>query len=540
MRTPVTTCWGPRLAAPPHTMAEQRRAARVWTVSRRFVAPTFLGLVLGAGAMAQSAAPPSIELPYPYDSGWVRGAGAATSVVASKTIVVQGAPWMRLRFESLVLGVGVTIRLTSFRDGAVQELDGERAREWANSCAYFNGDALQLDLVAEPDSEAARVVLRSVWSGPLIQPQFTICGPADDRVSSSDPRIARLLPVGCTGWIFEDPSHCMSTAGHCAGSLLQVVQFDVPPSDASGAMQHPPPQEQYAVDPLSIQRQNGGLGEDWAYFGCFPNSTTALTPHQRQREAFVLAPAPLAVGAPLRVTGMGIDLDTPTASYTQQTHVGALVSLQGTTLRHDADTTGGNSGSPIQLEGAGSLVVGVHTHGGCTSSGTPGGNYGTSAGHAGWALARAQPTGVCAPTASVSAYCTAKLNSLGCLPTLSASGQPSAAGGAGSFVLHANSLLNQRLGFFMYGSLPRAAPFQGGVLCVAPPRRRTPQVSTAGAAAGADCSGGLSYDMGAQIALGADPTLAFGSIVYVQCWSRDPFDPAGASLSAGLRFTVGP
>lgn len=498
------------------------------------------GLLLGLAATAQSGAPPSVELSYPYDSGWIQNSTGQTSVLASQSIRVQGAPWMRLRFESLVLGDGVRLRLTSFADGAVQELDGDRAREWSNTSAYFNGDSIQLDLVAAPGAGSTRVILRSVWSGPLLQPQFTICGPVDDRVLSNDARVARLLPVGCTGWIFDDPAHCMSTAGHCGSSQLQVAQFNVPLSDANGVMQHPPPDHQYFVDALSLQRQNGGLGQDWAYFGCFPNSTTSLTPFQRQQAAFALASAQPSVGSAVRVTGHGIDLDTPSASYAQQTHVGAVVSLQSTSLRHDADTTSGSSGSPIFLAGGAATVVGVHSHGGCTSAGPPSANVGTSVSHAGWALARSQPSGVCAPTPSVTSYCTAKLNSQGCLPSLGALGQPSLTGGAGSFTLHASSLLNQRLGFFMYGALPRAAAFQGGVLCVAPPRRRTPQSSTSGAVGSIDCSGVLQFDMGSLIAQGADPALAFGSIVYVQCWSRDPFDPTGASLSAGLRFTVGP
>jgi hypothetical protein len=499
--------------------------------------------VLSLGAhdvAAQSAAPPSHELVYPYDSGWLRSDPLQATVVVSKTLGIAGAPWMRLRFQSLILGDGATLRITSFSDGAVQEFDAARAREWKLTSAYFNGDALQLDVLAAPGAAASRVVLRSVWIGPLFQPQFSVCGPADDRVPSSDLRIARLLPVGCTGWIFEDAAYCLSTAGHCASTMLQVAQFNTPPSDAAGVMQHPPPEDQYAVDSASIQRENAGVGLDWGYFGCFPNTNTALTPYQRQRAAFAISSPVGQVGQTVRVTGHGLDYDTPTASYTQQTHAGALLSLQGSTLRHDADTTGGNSGSPIFLDNGSLSVVGVHTHGGCTTVGPPGANHGTSSNHGPWALARAQPSGVCAPVASVANYCTPKINSQGCAPSMSATGAPSINATSGSFTLHANSLLNERLGFFLYGSLPKATAFQGGVLCVAPPRRRTGISNTGGSGGGLNCSGSLSFDMGAHIAASTDSTLAFGAIVYVQCWSRDPLDPHGASLSDGLRFTIGP
>lgn len=500
-----------------------------------------LAVVSTHAARAQSSAPPSFELAHPLDTGWLPSNPGSVAVVATHTVQVSGAPWMRLRFGSLILPPGVRIRMTSFADGATQELDADAAREWRFTGAYFNGDAVQLDVVSEPGAGQARVVLRSVWIGPLSSPQFSVCGPIDDRVLSSDPRVARLMPVGCTGWLFDDAAHCLSTAGHCAGSLLQVAEFNVPLSDASGAVQHPSPDHQYAVDPASVQRQNAGLGQDWGYFGCFPNANTGLSPYQRQQAAFVLAAPPAVSNQSLRVTGYGVDFDTATSSYAQQTHAGAYVALQGATLQHDADTTGGNSGSPIVLDDGTSRVIGVHTHGGCSSSSTtPGANHGTSTSLSTWALARANPTGACSPSPTVTNYCTPKINSLGCVPSISAVGTPSATNSAGGFTLHASSLINRRLAYFLYGVAPKSAPFQGGVLCVAPPRRRASLQSSGGTLLGVDCTGTLDFDMGAKIASGTDASLTYGAVLYAQCWSRDPFDPSGASLTDGLRFTIGP
>ena len=75
----------------------------------------------------------------------------------------------------------------------------------------------------------------------------------------------------------------------------------------------------------------------------------------------------------IRITGYGTD--TGTANQTQQTHVGPNAGSSGTTMRYRTDTQGGNSGSPVIDELTG-YAVGVHTHGGCTSSG--GNNSGTS------------------------------------------------------------------------------------------------------------------------------------------------------------------
>jgi trimeric autotransporter adhesin len=60
----------------------------------------------------------------------------------------------------------------------------------------------------------------------------------------------------------------------------------------------------------------------------------------------------------------------------QQTHTGPLYSVTNSRLLYVTDTTGGNSGSPIIEESTG-RAVGVHTHGGCYSTG--GANSGTRA-----------------------------------------------------------------------------------------------------------------------------------------------------------------
>src|SRR5690606_4743604 len=135
---------------------------------------------------------------------------------------------------------------------------------------------------AQPHTGDNRLMIRSAIAGPA-QPLGvdTICGPTDDRTLSSDQRVGRNQPTGCTSWLINDCNHCFLTAGHCAGSGLQVVQFNVPLSTSGGSLQHPGPQDQYAVDSGSLQSNGGqGVGNDWAYFGVFDNSTTGLTPHQ--------------------------------------------------------------------------------------------------------------------------------------------------------------------------------------------------------------------------------------------------------------------
>src|SRR5262249_48765657 len=151
----------------------------------------------------------------------------------------------------------------------------------------------------------------------------TICGALDDRVPSNDPRVARLLPAGCTAWMIHDCARCLLSAGHCT-SPVDVLEFNVPFSTILGVLVHPGPPDQYRVDPLSQQGNGGqGVGDDWAYFGVFPNPVTGLMPGEAQGSSFELAVPPTASGQTLRVTGYGTDnTPDPTFNQIQQTAVG--------------------------------------------------------------------------------------------------------------------------------------------------------------------------------------------------------------------------
>ena len=120
---------------------------------------------------------------------------------------------------------------------------------------------------------------------------------------------------------------------------------------------------------------NGGIGNDWCYFGCFANTETGLTAFQTQGEAFDLAATPPPVqGQTIRITGHGTDNSPSTWNQIQQTHAGPYISFKGSHLSYQVDTTGGSSGSPVINDDIGE-AIGVHTHAGCNSGG--GANNGT-------------------------------------------------------------------------------------------------------------------------------------------------------------------
>jgi Tol biopolymer transport system component len=153
----------------------------------------------------------------------------------------------------------------------------------------------------------------------------------------------------------------------------------------------------------------------------------------------------------------------------------------------------------------------------------------------------------CNPPAP-SAYCTAKPNSLGCLPAIGFTGSPSVSAGAG-FAIRATNVRNQKAGLLFYSlNDPTAVPFQGGTLCLKAPIKRTPATSSAGSAPPAnDCSGIYALDFNAFVAgsLGGSPLPQLsdpGRIVHAQWWGRDPGFPApnNTTLSDALEFTMLP
>jgi V8-like Glu-specific endopeptidase len=340
---------------------------------------------------------------FDVDSGIVRNdapAGSGPAVVFSTVVATDDSDWLRLAFDTVKLagsregGDASFIRITSLTDGAHQNLDNVSILQWKLTTAYFNGDALQIDVVAYPGTGDNQIVLtKGVASLPVSS--RSICGTTDDRVLSFDDRSARILPIGCTGWTISDCNHCMLTAGHCMGGI-STIQFKVPLSTSGGGIVNPHPDHQYATDTTSLQGNNGGsgVGDDWAYYGVFPNSNTGLTPFEAYGVAHNLDITPPSAGGNARVTGYGSTSSpvSPTWYLVQKTHAGPYVSFSGTALGYAMDTTGGNSGSPVIHE-ATNTAIGIHTHGGCGSGG--GNNWGTGANHPSLVAALNDPKGVC-------------------------------------------------------------------------------------------------------------------------------------------------
>ena len=147
-----------------------------------------------------------------------------------------------------------------------------------------------------------------------------------------------------------------------------------------------------------------------------------------------------------------------------------------------------------------------------------------------------------------STYCVAKVNSLGCTPTIGFTGTPKA-GQLSGYVISGSNVRNGKPGLMLYSvNGQNSAPFSGGTLCVATPLKRTTPLTSGGNPAPAnDCSGVYQIDFSSFAAglLGGTPLPALsnpGQVVNAQFWGRDQGFPApgNVTLTEGLEAQIGP
>lgn len=361
------------------------------------------GLLVGPGSAEM--------IPFDYHSGPLANTGAEPAVVYSQLVQHSNAAWMRVVFGEVALSGSETagnasyLRMTSVLDGAVQTMRASHLAQWQNHSAFFNGDAVLVELVAWPGTgvtivQIAGAVVGLADDAGSPQPR-SICGTEDERQLSFDPRSGRAVSAAGTSvgavFLIDDPNRTFLTS-HATGGLLTgaaVIQFNAPLTFPNGTtLNHPPPEDQYAYDPASIQRMSG-TGNNWCNFGCFANSTTGQTPYQRQQAHFDLAdvvPAPADQDILVYSFGQTEPPVFRTWSYVQKTSDGVYVTLTGTRIGFQADTSLGDSGAPV-IDVESGDVIGIAYEDGCTA--TAGSNGATAVTNLNLRSALSSPLGVC-------------------------------------------------------------------------------------------------------------------------------------------------
>ena len=332
---------------------------------------------------AQPATIPYHKEPYRMASGILESTEAETVSKFRETVRAPEAAWMRLHFSDYNLGKQSYITITSHKDGGKQRLDANSLQQWRNSTGAFNGDAVDIELYIAPEEKGIFINIGEITvgehvTGPTEEESRAVAESLcedDDRVSLNDAAIGRIMPVGCTGWIISNGA--LLTAGHCTGANMQYIEFNVLPSQSNGTTVMSLPQDQYPIDPASIVFFNdggGAIGNDWAVFDCFANTTTSLLPEHAQGAFYRMSrdDAP----ANIRITGYGTDSSPPGStgnrnddSQTEQTDTGGFVgedvqASNDVVIEYTVDTTGGNSGSPV-INTTNALTIGIHTNAGC-------------------------------------------------------------------------------------------------------------------------------------------------------------------------------
>ena len=340
-------------------------------------------VALIVGALATSAlAQQTLDWPvgelqdYHLDSGVQNNPELTAQTVFVDVITIQDAAWLRIYFADVHLGVDSFIRITSLLDQEVQELDANGLAMWNNSSAYFNGNALLVELVAAPGTTKNRLVIDQIATEATValpEGGCGICG-ADDRVPSDEDWSGRLLPAGCTASVWNTES-CLVSAGHCLGPNM-VIQFRVPNSNPNCSLNHPPVADQFPI--ILVLFTNGGIGNDWMVMTSGTNNL-GQTAFDRFGEFRPIASSPPVVGDFLTLWGFGVDSQC-TLSQTQQTASGPLTQVFGTYIRYSVDLRGGNSGSGLMRDGE---ILGIVTHCPCP-------NYATRVDHTNFANAREQ------------------------------------------------------------------------------------------------------------------------------------------------------
>ncbi|MEW6745232.1 MAG: trypsin-like serine protease [Planctomycetota bacterium] len=354
---------------------------------KRFLPTLFVAALLSVPLFAQDSlqpqgrilsAPIGQKVYVNIDSGTCANGVNTTRLVFADTVSFPEAKSLRLYFCEVRLGEGSFLRISSLADSATVDMDAAMLRMWGYTTPYFNGSEVLIELYGGPNTLDNEYIIDQVWFdvGGCYRPldYCGICGP-DDRTPSGEEWSGRIMPVGCSGSVWNTES-CVVSAGHCVGSD-NVIQFRVPASNPDCSVVNPGPEDQFPI--TGRQYLNSGVGADWAVMTTGTNNLGQKA-YERYGVYRAISSSTPGSGAAVNVWGYGIDTQCTRSQVQQDSGGGTIRARYSTYYTFDVDITFGNSGSGLIYNDE---IIGIVTH---CSDGCP--NYATRVDRSDFAAAR--------------------------------------------------------------------------------------------------------------------------------------------------------
>ena len=251
---------------------------------------------------------------------------AAPSLKVITEVYETASTFIRLYFNGTQLGKESYLLLEA-TDGAHQRLTAEDLKNWNFSSAYFNGNTVKVSLFSAT-GELNEVVINSIKvsdrniAGANRKDAGVRKDLATQSANTNSPFIDYdEMPYAAAVGRFTDGSSSFGTGWIAPNGAIvtswdnvygltngrDIIEFNIPPSEGYGTVNHPDPSDQYPVKYRSETQAFIGFefkrkhhysveNEDdlvwyttWGILEALPNST-GLRPGERQQQYFRLAP----------------------------------------------------------------------------------------------------------------------------------------------------------------------------------------------------------------------------------------------------------
>ncbi|MEO0331985.1 MAG: hypothetical protein AAF223_09905, partial [Bacteroidota bacterium] len=249
--------------------------------------------LIGWASLVSLSLPAQKKVSYSFQ--YTAEAAEASELKELTQVSYSGTSSIRLYFEEVQLGAKSYLLLEG-SDGAEQKMDATALQNWSNSSAYFNGLNVKVSLY-QAEGEEVNVKLKELKvnergshrkTAPIYPTSAAQARTTDDDDKDNPGYWAEAVGrftdgVGArgTGWIAANGAivtdnnfGALESTSYTDGNHLErydIIEFNVPPSNPDGTVNHPAPEDQYPlnVDNFHWRRKQGYNtvdGIDWIKF----------------------------------------------------------------------------------------------------------------------------------------------------------------------------------------------------------------------------------------------------------------------------------